>query len=165
MFNHRSIRAIVFSSLLTFSFTSQAFVPITQFLSCKDDKGKTIPCPEEQPGMAFAFYQKNKPLIDGLYGYSDLEQRIPLSEQTFFRTGSVSKVLLSLAVLKLMNKYNLSLNTSFNGLAKEFKGVQEIKTVGANKGMVDEVTVAQLLTHTSGPVSYTHLTLPTRFSV
>jgi CubicO group peptidase (beta-lactamase class C family) len=81
-------------------------------------------------------------LIRG-YGLADLEQRVPVTEQTVFRIGSVTKQFTAAAILRLVDQGKLSLDDPLAKFRPDFPRAAE-------------VTIRQLLSHTSGISSYTN---------
>ena len=77
------------------------------------------------------------------YGLADLEQNAPITEKTVLRIGSVTKQFTSALVLKLADQGKLSLDDTLARFLPEFP-----------RG--GEVTIRQLLSHTSGIMSYTN---------
>ena len=77
------------------------------------------------------------------YGLADLEQRTPMTEKTVLRIGSVTKQFTAALVLKLADQGKLSLDDTLSRYVPEFP-----------RG--GEVTIRQLLSHTSGIMSYTN---------
>lgn len=53
------------------------------------------------PGVAFSLVKDDEVLISKGYGFADLEKKTPVSPDTMFRAGSVSKVLTATAILQL----------------------------------------------------------------
>jgi CubicO group peptidase (beta-lactamase class C family) len=97
---------------------------------------------EHIPGAAFVLVKDGKIFLAKGYGYADLEKQIPvLPEKTVFRVGSVSKLLTATAVMQLVEQGQLNLNDDVNHYLQNFK----LKTPYSQP-----VTVANLLTHTSG---------------
>lgn len=90
------------------------------------------------PGMAVAVKQRNTILLKQGYGYSDLENKIPVTSQTTFRVASVTKTLTSTLVMQLVEKKKLNLDNP-------------ITAYGIDLGD-SSITVKQLLTHTSDGV-------------
>ena len=81
------------------------------------------------------FFQKG-------YGFVDEEQTVSVNpEQTVFRAASVSKLITTTAVLKLVEQGKLDLNTDINTYLKDFQIQTKFQT---------PITVADLLMHTSG---------------
>lgn len=95
---------------------------------------------DELPGMAVLVARDGKIVYQGGFGFADLEKKIPVTADTKFRIGSVSKQFTAAAILRLAEEGKLSLA---DPLEKHFPGFP--------KG----VTLRQLLNHTSGIHSYT----------
>jgi CubicO group peptidase (beta-lactamase class C family) len=77
------------------------------------------------------------------YGLADLEQRVPVTEKTVFRIGSVTKQFTAAAVLRLVDQGKVSLDDPLAKYLPEFP-------------RASEVLVRHLLSHTSGISSYTN---------
>lgn len=85
----------------------------------------------------------------GTYGLRDREKNLPMEKDTIFRIYSMTKAITSVAALMLEEDGKLNLN---NSISKYFPSLKEMKVLGRS-GLVDpkrEVTVADLLRHTSG---------------
>ena len=95
---------------------------------------------EEMPGMAVLVARDGKIVYQGGFGFADLEKKVPVTADTKFRIGSVSKQFTAAAILRLAEEGKLSLA---DPLEKHFPGFP--------KGVV----LRQLLNHTSGIHSYT----------
>jgi CubicO group peptidase (beta-lactamase class C family) len=95
---------------------------------------------DQAPGMAVLVARDGKIIYQGGFGFADLEKKIPVTADTKFRIGSVSKQFTAAAILRLAETGGLSLA---DPLDKFFPGLP--------KGVV----LHQLLTHTSGIRSYT----------
>lgn len=94
-------------------------------------------------GLSVAIVGGNGPVwVDGL-GSSNLAAHQPATADTLFRIGSISKVFVSLSVLKLVNEGKLSLSDPVHRLVPEiwFQNRWEA---------TDPVLVADLLEHTTG---------------
>lgn len=76
------------------------------------------------------------------YGSADLENRVPVTADTVFRIGSVTKQFTAAAVLKLADQGKLSVDDRLSKYYPAFP-----------RG--EEVTLRQLLAHTSGISNYT----------
>ncbi len=96
----------------------------------------------DAPGIAVLVAHDGKILLQGGYGLADLEKKTPITPETKFRIGSVSKQFTAVAVLKLAEQGKLSLDDSLAKYFPDFPGG-------------DKVNLRQLLTHTSGLHSYT----------
>jgi D-alanyl-D-alanine carboxypeptidase len=77
------------------------------------------------------------------YGLADLEQRVPMTEKTVLRVGSVTKQFTAAAVLRLVDQGKVSLD---DPLVKYFPDFPR----------ASEVAIRHLLSHTSGISSYTN---------
>jgi D-alanyl-D-alanine carboxypeptidase len=100
-----------------------------------------------QPSRAFSGYvlvaQHDKPIFSRGYAVSDREKHTPNTADTSFRVGSVTKQFTAAAILRLEQDGKLSVNDPIS------KHLPEYPAVGK------DVTIHQLLTHTSGIPSYT----------
>ncbi len=83
---------------------------------------------------------KGKVIYKRSFGFSDINNKILNSDSSAFTLGSVSKTLTSAAILQLKEKGKLKLNDSFT---KHFPGFP-----------YPEITIRNLLTHTSGLPDY-----------
>lgn len=62
------------------------------------------------PGFQVAVSLNGQTVLSEAVGYADVEKRLPVTSQTQFRLGSVSKALTSAALLKLMDDGRLNLD-------------------------------------------------------
>ena len=79
-------------------------------------------------------------LYNGGVGFSNKTEHLPVTEETVFTTGSITKQFTATAILHLQEKGKLSVNDSIYNL---FENIPEDK---------QHITIHQLLTHTSGIV-------------
>ncbi len=94
------------------------------------------------PGAAIAVVKDGKIFLKRGYGYARVRREAAVDpDRTFFRLGSVSKVVTVMAVLQLAEQGRLNLSDDVNLHLKRFK----IKNNFSNP-----LTIANLLTHTSG---------------
>ena len=128
---------------------------IVQLLKQKGATDKDVPAPEalvdnlysslkgkEISGMAVLAAKDGRILYRKSFGYADVKNKIPVTPDTKFRIGSVTKQFTAVAILKLQEKNLLSVNDKLSKFIPDFP-----------RG--DEVTIHHLLTHTSGIRSYT----------
>jgi CubicO group peptidase (beta-lactamase class C family) len=94
------------------------------------------------PGAAVLVARNGKVLFEKGYGLADVGNQVPVTPQTRFRIGSITKQFAAAAILKLQEDSQLHLT---NSLAQYFPDYP--------RG--EEVTLHQLLTHTSGIHSFT----------
>jgi len=94
------------------------------------------------PGLAVLVAQDGKILFEMGYGLADRARRLPVTPQTQFRIGSITKQFTAASILKLQEQGKLSVTNKLSKYIPDFP-----------RG--DEVTLHHLLTHTSGIHSYT----------
>jgi D-alanyl-D-alanine carboxypeptidase len=63
-------------------------------------------------GLSLAVIQKGEPLVNKGYGLANAEFNVPVSNETVFRLGSVSKQFFTTAILKLQEEGKLSIHDS-----------------------------------------------------
>jgi CubicO group peptidase (beta-lactamase class C family) len=97
---------------------------------------------QDNPGLAVLVARDGEILFQGGYGLADLEKKSPITPETKFRIGSISKQFTAVAVLQLAEQGKLALDDSLAKYFPDFPGG-------------DKVNLRQLLTHTSGIHSYT----------
>jgi D-alanyl-D-alanine carboxypeptidase len=98
----------------------------------------------QAPGLAVGVARGGEVLFIGGYGEADLEGAAPVTGETVFRIGSVTKQFTAAALLLLEEEGRLSLDDPLSAFFPDFP-------------RADEVTVRQLLNHTSGIRNYTAL--------
>jgi len=89
------------------------------------------------PGAAVLVARNGKILFEKGYGLANIGDRVPVTPQTKFRIGSMTKQFTAAAILKLHEQGKLNLDDKLSKFIPEYP-----------RG--DEVTIHQLLTHTSG---------------
>jgi len=92
------------------------------------------------PGLSVALAEAGKETLVATAGFADLEGRIPVTSETGFFIGSVSKNLFATIVLILFDLGRLQLESPLSAYVKWPRG--------------DEVTLKMLLNHTSGIPEY-----------
>ena len=97
---------------------------------------------DKTSGVAVLVARDGKILFQGGFGLADIAKRTPITLETKFRIGSITKQFTAAAVLRLAEQGKLSLG---DPLARYFPGFPH----------GNEVTLRHLLTHTSGLHSYT----------
>lgn len=98
--------------------------------------------PSDGPGAAVLVARNGKVLFEKGYGLADIGNQVPVTPQTRFRIGSVTKQFAAAAILKLQEEDQLKLTDPLSRFVSNFP-----------RG--DEVTLHHLLSHTSGIHSYT----------
>lgn len=88
--------------------------------------------------------QKGQPVFERAYGMANLNQHLPNTLQTEFRAGSLSKMFTATAILRLVDRSRLKLTDHLSDFLPGYPNGEKI-------------TIANLLSHTSGIVSFTTL--------
>lgn len=96
----------------------------------------------ERPGAAVLVLRDGEAIVRRGYGLADLDARTPITPQTSFRLASVSKQFTAAAILLLMEDGALQLDDP------AFRWLPSLPDAAR------DVTIRQLLTHTSGLVDY-----------
>ncbi|MCL4708100.1 serine hydrolase [bacterium] len=96
----------------------------------------------ETPGAAVLVAQNGKIIYQKGFGFANLEHRVPITTETKFRIGSITKQFTASAILKLQEAGLLSVQDPLMKFMRDYP-----------RG--NEVTIHHLLTHTSGIHSYT----------
>lgn len=89
------------------------------------------------PGVAVTVFNDGEPSTY-YYGYANQEKKIPISGETIFELGSISKVMTSLLLAQEVDFANLQLNTSLKEVIKDLPQPFE------------KVSLLSLATHISG---------------
>lgn len=90
------------------------------------------------PGCAFSLSRNGRTELEHFGGLANLEQPSPISPETVFEAGSVSKQFTAAAIAVLAGRGQLSLDDDIRKFLPEFRS-------GASS-----ITIRMLLTHTSG---------------
>ncbi|MFZ5351467.1 MAG: cyclic peptide export ABC transporter [Bacillota bacterium] len=109
------------------------------------------------PGLSIAIVNGKEDLYTKGFGYSDIDKKIPVGTETVFELGSTSKAFTGIGLLKLKNEGLISLKDPVNKYLPWF--------YMKYKNMKADITLEQLLHHTSGISSSTIGTIPQDNSV
>lgn len=83
------------------------------------DSIATITREQNIPGLMLGITTKDSVIFSGGFGYADVKTRRIVTSQTLFRMGSITKMFVSLGVLKLIHEEKLSLNDELKKIAPE----------------------------------------------
>ena len=97
----------------------------------------------DEPGAAVVVTKAGQPVYAGARGLADLDAKRPLTANSVFRIGSITKQFTAAVILQLAEEGKLSLDDPLS------KFLPDYPRPGA------DATVEQLLNHTSGIKSYT----------
>lgn len=95
-------------------------------------------------GVSIAVIQNYKLIWAKGYGWADINEKRPVTENTLFQAASVSKSINSMGVLKLAQDKKLDLDTDINQYLTSWKFPYDAVS---NE---DKITTLHLLTHTGG---------------
>jgi len=95
------------------------------------------------PGAEIAIVSKNSIVYLGGLGYANIDLKTPVDENTLFRAGSISKSIVALGILKLVEEGKIDLQTPVKQILPE---------IGINNPWEDThpIRVVHLLEHTAG---------------
>ncbi|WP_394221322.1 serine hydrolase domain-containing protein [Alteromonas gracilis] len=94
--------------------------------------------------MTAVYVSKNgTPLYEHYAGFASVEKVVPITAQTRFRIGSISKTFTAVLVMRLIEKNKLSLNTKLDQFFPDIPNASDI-------------SIKHLLSHRSGIFSYTN---------
>jgi CubicO group peptidase (beta-lactamase class C family) len=96
---------------------------------------------DAMPGASVLVAQNGEIVYQKGFGYADIEKKIPVTPDTKFKIGSVSKQFTAVAILKLQEEGRIRTDDKLSKYIPDFP-----------RG--NEVTIYQLLTHTSGIHDY-----------
>jgi hypothetical protein len=97
---------------------------------------------EHDPGASVLVAKDGQILYEKGFGFANLKKDIPITPETEFRIGSITKQFTASAILKLQEEGKISVDDKLSKFIPDFP-----------RG--NEVTIHHLLTHTSGIKSYT----------
>ena len=97
------------------------------------------------PGAAVIVTENGKTVYSAGRGLADVERKVPITAETHFRLGSITKQFTAAAILRLAEQGKLSLDDPLS------KFLPVYPAPGAS------ATVRQLLNHTSGVMPYTNI--------
>lgn len=95
---------------------------------------------EGTPGAVVALTSRQGLLRESFYGFADLESRIPVTAETLFQIGSITKSFTAIALLQLADEGRLRLDAPVTAYLPWFSVRSDFAPI----------TVHHLLTHTAG---------------
>lgn len=95
------------------------------------------------PGVGVALVSKDSIIWIGSIGVANVKVGIPVTEDTHFRVGSITKTFIGLGFLKLVEENKIDLNTSVRELAPEIEIINPWEDT-------HPVRIVHLLEHTAG---------------
>lgn len=120
---------------------------ITGNLVVNDERPNTIlerMAKHKVKGLSIAVIQDYKVVWAKGYGWADEAEKRPMTTETLFEPGSISKTLNAVGILKLAQDKKLDLYTDINTYLKSWKFPYDSLSKGK------KITLANLLSHTAG---------------
>lgn len=139
-----------FIFLISFGYHSQLAVSASEHMKLEDELEHYIKKHDASiAGLSMIVVDKDETIIK-MNGYANLEKQIPVNEHTVFEWGSVSKILIWISVLQLVEKGKMDLETNIEAyLPDDFLSKSKIEK---------PITMHHLMHHTAGfDDSYTDL--------
>ncbi|MBC7844018.1 MAG: serine hydrolase [Gemmatimonadaceae bacterium] len=98
---------------------------------------------QQSPGLGVAVIKGDRVLMSKGYGMANLEQQIPVTDETMFESGSVGKMFTAAGIMALVEDHRIALDSSIRRYLPEAPASWQ------------GITVRHLLSHTSGIPDYT----------
>lgn len=95
-------------------------------------------------GTSFAFVHEDELIDHQAYGIAHITNNYKVDENTIYHWASISKTLTGIAIMQLRDRGKLKLDDPIT------KYVPELRMVYNPFGSMDEITIAQILSHTAG---------------
>src|SRR5450432_2346617 len=131
--------------ILVLFFSTELFSQQQNKLSIKQlaDSIQSIVNSDHVPGLMVGITNKDSAIFSGGFGYADVKTNRPVNGSTLFRLGSITKMFISLSILKLVQEGKLHLDDELKKLAPEvpFQNKWEDS---------HPVRIVNLLEHTAG---------------
>ncbi len=134
---HGLMRVIYFLAGLLFT--------VNCFADPVDDLIKGEMTKRQIPGLVLEVVQHGKEVKTAAYGFANLEWNVPATSETVFEIGSVTKQFTAACIMLLIEDGKLSLDDKITKYLKDTPASWR------------DITIRQLLTHTSGIKNYTGL--------
>ncbi len=93
-------------------------------------------------GMSVAVFSATETIYRNSFGYSDIENKVPVTENTVMEWGSVSKLLVWVSVMQLVEQKVIDLNVDIDNYLPE--GFLK------NKSFDEPITMLNLMNHNAG---------------
>jgi CubicO group peptidase (beta-lactamase class C family) len=110
---------------------------------------------KEIPGASAYIVHHGTVVYHKAFGWRNMEKQVPMKEDDIFRMASMTKGLTAVSVLQLCERGLLFLDDNVSKYIPEFKNPKVLISILPDSGFTSrparsEITIRQLLTHTSG---------------
>ena len=117
---------------------------------------------KKYPGIQWKIVNNNK-IYEGALGYKNLENKDLLKSDTIYRIWSMTKPIIAVATMQLLEKEKINLNDPIDIYLPEFSDLEVLKIVDSKildtTPLKNKPTIKDLLLHTAG-FSYNFLDDP-----
>jgi CubicO group peptidase (beta-lactamase class C family) len=138
----KKLVAFLFCFYNLHSLTAQHAKPVIDIRTIQDSI-QILMREEKITGLMLGIATRDSILLTAGYGYADLEAGRKTDNQTLFRLGSISKMFISAAILKLVQEGKLSLYDNLKTIAPDVPFTNRWEST-------DPVKIIHLLEHTTG---------------
>jgi CubicO group peptidase (beta-lactamase class C family) len=143
-----SRRFFIFLSfaLLYIGSSAQDFRPIDSIINSEIYQNNTA-------GVVALVFHKGKIVLDKAYGYADIRAKAPMQTNSIFRIASMTKAIVSIGVLQLVDKGIVQLDDPIEKYIPVFSKQKVAIIKGAGFELIDKnrsITIRDLLSHQSG---------------
>ena len=101
-------------------------------------------------GLEWEIRHFNKTVSKGVEGFSNIEKKIILKPGQIYRIYSMTKPIVSVAAIRLIEANKLSLYSNIQDFIPSFKYLKILRPNGELERLKRPINMADLLTHTSG---------------
>lgn len=141
----KSMKLAAAAILAAMALQAPAFAADTKAMAAAIDQAAQAAIAQGwSPGLQVAVFKDGAPVIVKGYGSADLEQNVPVTNDSVFLIGSTTKQFTAAALLKLAEEGRLSVDDKLAKYYPEFP-------------RANDITLAQMLHHTSGIHNYTEI--------
>jgi CubicO group peptidase (beta-lactamase class C family) len=109
---------------------------------------------ERIPGITYMILRDGKQVRSGAIGFRDREKQLPMEDVTMFRIASMTKIVVSAAILMLQEDGLLLINDPVGKYLPEFQNTSVAEDDGTGGYRIvparRAITIRDLLTHTAG---------------
>ena len=104
---------------------------------------------QKYSGIVNLTYHEGKIVHFKAFGYKDLDTQSTMTTDTIFRIYSMTKPIVSVAIMQLLEQGKIELDTPINDFIPEFKELK-VHAYGNYESPRKPITLKHLLTHTAG---------------
>jgi D-alanyl-D-alanine carboxypeptidase len=99
------------------------------------------------PGLSFSLISKDGEIENYSFGFSDVEDKIPLEDTHTFFSGSIGKTYAATLIFQLIDQKKIGLHHTFISYFPDTEWLKQLPNI-------DQITIEMLLQHSSGLPRY-----------